>query len=239
MKNTPLLLLHGALAEKRQFDSLASRLKNSFNIHLLNFEGHGDAKDADRPFRIEHFSDNVLTYLDSNSINKVNVFGYSMGGYVALYLAKIKPERIHKVATLGTVLEWNEEKAQSETMYLDPDKMEEKVPQFARQLAERHSVNWRSIVTKTRELLEHLGRNPSIRREEWRKLTQPVRLHVGDRDNTADLDSTHNVYKRLDHGDMAVFPRTPHPFNQVNLEWLMVSLIEFFHEKEDIANKSN
>ena len=39
MKN--LLVLHGAIGSKSQFDSIASLLDNQFDIHLLNFSGHG------------------------------------------------------------------------------------------------------------------------------------------------------------------------------------------------------
>jgi pimeloyl-ACP methyl ester carboxylesterase len=169
--------------------------------------------------------------MNDRNISVANLFGYSMGGYVALYLAKKEPERIHRISTLGTIVEWNEDKAMTETVYLHPEKMEDKVPHFAEVLRKRHKVDWMTLVNKTREMLEYLGRRPAIRKEEWRKLTQPVRMHIGDRDNTAGIESTIEVYNRLDNGELVVLPHTPHPFEKVNEQWLIYSLSEFFNEE--------
>lgn len=233
MEKTPLLLLHGALGNQHQFNPLASHLGKFFKIHRLNFEGHGNNEDTDRPFRIEYFVENVLEYMNEQGMQKTDVFGYSMGGYVALYLAKHEPDKINRVSTLGTVVNWTEEKAATETVYLHPDKIEEKVPHFARQLEDRHQSDWKAIVNKTRELLDHLGKNPLLTNEEWRALPHPVRLHIGDRDNTAGIEPTLDVYNRLDHGELVVLPRTPHPIEKVKEEWLSVSLTEFF----DVENQ--
>src|SRR5699024_2238656 len=104
---------------------------------------------ADRPFRMEYFAENVLEYLDKNSIRPINIFGYSMGGYVALLLAKHHPERIQKIATLGTVLQWNKNVAERECRFLNPDKIEEKVPHFAEALAKKHPGGWKQVINKT------------------------------------------------------------------------------------------
>jgi len=85
MKN--LLILHGAIGSKSQFNSLASLLNNQFNIHLLNFSGHGGEAFKEN-FNIPQFADDVLVYLEQQKVESIDIFGYSMGGYVALYLAK-------------------------------------------------------------------------------------------------------------------------------------------------------
>lgn len=228
MDNVPLLLLHGALASQHQFDALVPYLNDHFEIHRLNFEGHGSSDDAGRPFRIENFAKNVLAYLNKEDIPLFNVFGFSLGGYVGFYLAKKYPDKVNRLSTLGTIVDWNEEKAHIETAYLHPEKMEEKIPHFVKQLQNKHHVNWRELVNKTRNLLEDLGRAPSITDADWRVITTPVRLHVGDRDNTAGIEPTLRVYQRLDHSELAILPRTPHPFEHVNTQWLAGSLMEFF-----------
>lgn len=223
-----LILLHGALGTKNEFDELAPKLENHFNLHRMDFEGHGETGSINHPFRMEHFAENVLNYLDENKIKQANIFGYSMGGYVALVLAKHQPKRVKKVATLGTILQWNEEIAGRECRYLNPAKIEEKVPHFAQKLEKRHPNGWKEVVDKTREMMQHLGEDPNLKNEDWSELQPEIRFHVGDRDMTAGLESTIDIYKKIEQTELSVLPATPHPFEKVNKEKLAGSLREFF-----------
>jgi hypothetical protein len=63
-----LLLLHGALGSKSQFSPLIPFLENKFQIHTLDFEGHGGSPDKNRSFGFDTFAENVLDYLNENSI---------------------------------------------------------------------------------------------------------------------------------------------------------------------------
>ena len=59
-----LLLLHGALGTSVQLEPLTERLRaSSFRVHALDFEGHGLGAPGTRPYRIEHFAENVLAAL--------------------------------------------------------------------------------------------------------------------------------------------------------------------------------
>ena len=127
MSEADLLLLHGALGSKSQFSSLISLLEETFQIHTLDFEGHGSSPLRDRAFRDQHFAEDVLDYLKKNSLQSVDVFGYSMGGHVGLYLAKNHPERIHRIFTLATKYLWTPEIADREARYLDAERIVKKV----------------------------------------------------------------------------------------------------------------
>lgn len=229
---TPTLFLHGALGTSSQLEHLMNLAAIDGEKTALTFEGHGRESSVSRPFRIEHFAENVLRYMNEHNIEQANFFGYSMGGYVALCLAKTAPERVGRIATLGTVLTWTPEKAASETGLLIPEKIEEKVPRFAQMLKEAHPHGWKDVVLKTKDLLEHLGENPLIAESEWESLTHFVRLHVGDRDHTADPEETLRVLKKLPAGELCMLPATPHPIQKMNLPLLASSLNEFFNQTE-------
>ena len=100
MKNNNLLLLHGALGNKVQLKALQKLLADDFNVHTLNLEGHGGRVSNDE-FDMERFAGNVLEKLQTLGIFKTDIFGYSMGGYVALTFAKRHPELIDNIVTLG------------------------------------------------------------------------------------------------------------------------------------------
>jgi pimeloyl-ACP methyl ester carboxylesterase len=94
----PVFILHGALGSALQLDSVREALQRSgMNVYSMNFSGHG-GETFQSEFGIEQFATDVLRELDKHKLSMVNVFGYSMGGYVALWLAHKHPHRIGKVS---------------------------------------------------------------------------------------------------------------------------------------------
>ncbi|PKD43736.1 alpha/beta fold hydrolase [Rhodohalobacter barkolensis] len=222
-----IILLHGALGTSDQLKPIAERLDLEQSIHLMNFEGHGSESTPDRPFRMEHFVENVIDFMDQHAIEKADFFGYSMGGYVAMMLAKDHPGKVGKVATLGTVLKWSSEVAEREVKFLNPDKIREKVPAFAAELENRHPAGWENVAAKTKDLLLDLGKNPRISDSEWSSISHKVRIHTGDRDATAGIGQSLDVCKKLPNGELMVLPDTPHPIERANLNLLISSLNDF------------
>ena len=60
MSRPDLLLLHGVLGTSTQFKQLIPLLKDKYDVHTLDFEGHGSSPPQNRPFRSKHFAENVL-----------------------------------------------------------------------------------------------------------------------------------------------------------------------------------
>ncbi|MCR9182220.1 MAG: alpha/beta fold hydrolase [Flavobacteriaceae bacterium] len=148
-----LLLLHGAIGAKDQLSPLAEDLRNHYEIHNLNFSGHGGC-DFDSAFSIENFADEVLNYLNTMKIETASIFGYSMGGYVALYFASKHAERVEKIVTLATKFEWSPEISQKETKMLNPGIIKEKIPAFAKALQQRHHPqSWETVLKRTSQMM--------------------------------------------------------------------------------------
>lgn len=226
----PLLLLHGALGSAAMFDQLSGLMPNDLSIHCLNFEGHG-GQDFNHPvFSIENFALQVIGYLDYHEIPVINVFGYSMGGFVGLYLANHFPERIGKIATLATKLNWNPEIAKRETSMLNLSKMEIKVPAFVEELRQRHAPQDISkLMNYTIELLTTLGNENPLSPEALGTIECPVMLAVGDRDSMVSVEETMAAYRVLPKGQFWVIPSTPHPFERVDVQRLVFELSCFFN----------
>ncbi len=224
-----LLLLHGALGSKEQFKELEEKLSKSFNAHSISFSGHGGEPIPEEPFSIELFSGDVLKWMQENSIEKINIFGYSMGGYAALYLAKHHPGKINKIFTIATKFLWNEEIAAKEIKMLDPVKMKEKVPAFAEQLKMRHGKdNWEMVLKKTAEMMTNLGKNNVLKYDDFNSIEQDILLGLGDRDKMVTIEETVEVYKRLKNAQMIVLPNTSHPLEAININRLISEINLFF-----------
>ena len=225
-----LVLLHGALGGSDQLQPLAAALETRFRVHLLDFEGHAAAPDHRRPFRVDHFVENVLELLDDRGIKKVHLFGYSMGGYVALCLALNHPTRVRAIATLGTKFRWNPEVAARQAARLDPTVIRIKVPQFADVLSARHerAGGWEVVLARTAGFLRGLGNNPVLTDETLSHINHPVRVIVGDRDNTVSIDECTSVVSAIGAGSLTVLNDTPHPIEQVPVDTLAAVLVSFF-----------
>jgi pimeloyl-ACP methyl ester carboxylesterase len=225
-----LILLHGALGASSQLDLLAEALTPRFTVHLLDFEGHGSVSPRDRPMRVEHMVENVLELMDARDVDRAAFFGYSLGGYVALQLALWQPNRVDRVATLGTKFRWNAETAAREAGRLDPVTIRAKVPRFAETLAVRHgrAGGWESVLARFAEFLHDLGENPLLTDVTLSQIRHPVRIFVGDRDNTVTGDESAAVANMLRNGSLTMLAETPHPIEQVDTKELARVLRAFF-----------
>jgi len=225
-----LILIHGALGSAAQMAPLADHLRSTREIHVVELEGHGDTPTAHDAFAIDHFTDQIRRFLNQHGIERAAFFGYSMGGYVALRLAAETPNVVSSVATLGTKLAWSPEVAARETSRLDPITIRATVPKFADALERRHTGagGWETVLSRTAALMTELGRQPIVDASVISRITQPVRLMVGDRDNVVTIDETASAARGLSSGELCVLPATPHPFEQVKIPLLATVLIDFF-----------
>jgi enterochelin esterase-like enzyme len=99
-------------------------------------------------------------------LEKPTVFGYSMGGYVALYLAHSQPTLLGNIITLGTKFEWTPKIAQKEIKMLDAKVIIEKVPKFAEALKTRHGNDWELLLWKTATMMVDLGNTNALSLED-------------------------------------------------------------------------
>ncbi len=216
-----LLLLHGATGAADQLSSLAETLAEHFLVHTIDFSGHGSQLPVDDPFSIELFAHDVLRFMKEEAIETTALFGYSMGGYVALYFAKTYPEKVTGVTTLATKYHWDEAIAAKEIKMLDPVKIEEKVPAFASALKSRHlKSDWKVVLKKTAEMMLDLGKGKGLNNDHFSGIVTPVLLLLGDRDKMVSLEETVAVYKTLPNAKLGILPGTSHPIEQVDIHLL-------------------
>ncbi|RYY64940.1 MAG: alpha/beta hydrolase [Chitinophagaceae bacterium] len=222
----PLLLLHGALGGPDTLQPLAALLQDEFAVHCPAFPGHAAAPATE--YRMEELVDFLAEYLNRKGLERPLVFGYSMGGYAALALAARAPGRLGAVATLATKLHWTPEGAAREARMLQPDTIEAKVPAFAAALARRHApLDWKAVVAGTAALMQDLGETPLLTAEQYRRISDPVLLLLGDRDGMASIEETRDAFTQISGAQLGLLPGTPHPLEKVPVE-LLAALLRHF-----------
>lgn len=223
-----ILLLHGAIGAADQLEPLAGLLGDDFRVHSFSFAGHGGSAMPEEPLSIRLFAEEVLSFLDARKVEAIDIFGYSMGGYVAMYLARHYPQRVKRVVTLATKFHWDEPTAVKEQKMLDAEKIAAKLPEFAAGLAARHAPNdWKQLLARTTAMLGDMGRDNPLKAEDYPVIQHQALVLLGDRDQMITLEETLEVYKALPNGSMGMLPRTKHPIEQVNLPALAFMIRSF------------
>jgi pimeloyl-ACP methyl ester carboxylesterase len=213
---TTLLLLHGALGNKSQLEPIARHLPVDLPVQSLDFPGHG-GRPATEDYSIPYFARAVLEHMDAHRIDRADLFGYSMGGYVALYLASTHPDRVRRIATLGTKLDWTPETAAREIGMLDPDKIALKVPQFAEALAQRHApADWKQVLRQTAAMLAALGNGAALTAPAFQAISAPVDIWLGELDNMVTAAESEAVAAMLADGRFEILPGARHPLDLVD-----------------------
>ncbi|RZJ29760.1 MAG: alpha/beta hydrolase, partial [Flavobacterium sp.] len=197
------------------------------SVHLHDFPGHGLGEK--KPFTMDDLVSSLKEEISNLGSGPVNIFGYSMGGFVALYLCRNNPERIGKIFTFATKFEWTPDIAWRETKMLDAEKIEEKIPAFAKQLELRHAPSdWKSVLQKTADMMIGLGNSNPLQLADFASIVHQVRISIGDKDTMVSLDETVAVYRELKNASLLVMPDTQHPIERVDADRLSSEIKEFF-----------
>ncbi len=213
-KPYPILLLHGALGSKDQLAAIQQKLAITYTVYTLNFEGHG-GRPSQREFSINHFTQNVVDFLTEHGLTNLPIFGYSMGGYVALNLAIQQPNLVDSIITFGTKFKWNPESAAKEVSMLNPKVIEEKVPQFAAHLKKIHQEDqWKAVLEKTATMMLALGEKPLLNVSTLAIIKPKVCIGIGSKDRMVSIEESQETVKHLPDGTLQLLEGCKHPIEQ-------------------------
>ncbi len=218
-----LILLHGALGSEILFDPLKEHLSN-YEIYSLNFSGHGGKPFSEEGFGIEIFASELEAYILKHKLEGCSVFGYSMGGYVALHLATKTSGLINQIVTLGTKFSWTPESGAKETSKMNPELMEEKIPAYTQVLSERHGKEWKALIYQTAGMMIELGETPLLNEETLSAIDIPVSIMRGDQDHMVSEEESKQAAIYLPKGQYLELIDIPHPIEKVNVSLLSIEL---------------
>jgi pimeloyl-ACP methyl ester carboxylesterase len=233
----PLLLLHGGLFNiDLQFGQLIPGLAATRQVVAADFQGHGRTGDIDRPLTTPDLASDVVGLLRHLGIAGADVFGSSVGGAVALYLAIRHPELVRKLVV------------SSVSFHPDGDRPENTeavealtVAAIAGSPMEQDYLAKSPNPDKLQDLLDKLGRYDTgftgWADADIQEMAAPTLITVGDCDAVR-LD--HMVrFLQLRGGDvngdfvgvpasqLAVFPGTTHFFGLAKTELVLGAVLPF------------
>lgn len=93
-----LVLLHGWGLNSRIWDSVAARLASTHRVHRLDLPGHGTSEWRAEATQLDDWVRSVAPYVPRGAV----VVGWSLGGLLALRLAKLSAERVSRLVLIST-----------------------------------------------------------------------------------------------------------------------------------------
>jgi pimeloyl-ACP methyl ester carboxylesterase len=98
-------LLHGWLGSWGCWLGTMESLSSSHRAYALDFWGFGESDKRRESYEVSDFVALVDQFMERLGIESAPVIGHSMGGTVALNLALDRPQRVKKVAVVGSPVE--------------------------------------------------------------------------------------------------------------------------------------
>jgi len=222
-----ILLIHGALGARQDLQPLGEVLKKAgLKVFSFSFSGHG-TEGFQEDFSIAQFTIELKNFILKSELAALSVFGYSLGGYVALNLAASESGLIHKIITLGTKFNWSTESVEKETKQLNPEIISQKVPAFAKSLEDKHGLAWKELMHKTADLMRDINMVDYLKTDILKKITIPVLIGISDRDQMVSLSETTEVFKTLPLCSMFMLPGSKHQFETID-HLLLSQMIKTF-----------
>jgi len=101
-RGQPVILLHCWLGSWNYWLSTMEALGKRYKTYALDFWGFGESGKKGEHFDVAAYVEMVTQFMERLGLQRVPVMGHSMGGTVSLSLALTHPERVQKVAVVGS-----------------------------------------------------------------------------------------------------------------------------------------
>ena len=98
-----LVLIHGVGSQHGDWDGVARALADQFTLLRYDLRGHGASAAPPGPYKIEDFTSDLIALLDETGLERPHIAGFSLGGLIAQSVALNHPDRVDRLALLGTV----------------------------------------------------------------------------------------------------------------------------------------
>lgn len=225
---TVILFLHGALGVASDLEPLMAHFREGgFETISFNFSGHGLNAVETSEFRIDLFARDLDKFIKNNNLKNLIVFGYSMGGYVALYhKANFEDSPISRIFTYGTKFNWSKEAVKKELPMLAPEYVKEKFPQFAEALKTKHGERWKHLLQSTAHMMQNLEKLDGLTKEDMDEVDIPVVLIRGDQDRMVTSEETQLTNSWIHHSRVKIVSHSKHELERSNLKEIAQIVME-------------
>jgi pimeloyl-ACP methyl ester carboxylesterase len=115
-----VVLIHGFPFNQKIWDDFAERLSADFKVLTPDLPGFGESQPLNSPLTVQAVAEALWKWLGALGIKSIIVIGHSLGGYVALAMARLKPSQISGLVLFhSTAYPDSEEKKENRNKVVD------------------------------------------------------------------------------------------------------------------------
>jgi 3-oxoadipate enol-lactonase len=219
-RGVPLVLIHGYPLDHTIWEPLAALLESDFDLIMPDMRGFGASQMQDPSGSIDAYGSDVAVLLRQLQVPAAIVAGHSMGGYVALAMARSYPNVVTGLGLVSSQVgadtpERREGRIASAAKVMDEGVAPVATAMSAQLTADpRIQASMHDLILKQKPaalasaLLAMAGRFDS--RELLGKLTIPVVAIHGEDDQLIPVDRGREVRKLLPSADLVTVPGAGH-----------------------------
>ncbi|MGZ5583286.1 MAG: alpha/beta fold hydrolase [Usitatibacter sp.] len=218
MSATSFVVLHGGNGTGPQMEPLAKALRPYGEVFSPNMIGHGGRWIPER-FSIKGHAEDLVAWLDKQKIDRAHLFGYSVGGYVALYLARHMRSRTLGACAIATKYVFDAATVAHWTRISSADWMRQPGNPRAAEMERIHAPqDWTELVKVNARLYEDLGRDAPLKDGDLARIAAPVMLVGSNRDQLVPWAETVALGKLIPGAKLVMFYGRAHPIACVSVD---------------------
>jgi pimeloyl-ACP methyl ester carboxylesterase len=116
----PVVLIHGFPLNSEVWDDFADRLSLTCRVYTPDLPGFGQSPPLEMPFSINDVATEIIQWIEEVKLEHPIIIGHSLGGYVALAIAHLRPQLPLKIGLFhSTAYPDSEEKKQNRNKVID------------------------------------------------------------------------------------------------------------------------
>lgn len=224
----PLVLLHGGGDTiTTSFGRILPALARDRQVIAFEQRGFGHtADDGDRPFGFEDSADDTAALLEYLHVKQADLFGFSNGGTIALYVAMRHPALVRRLIVCTAVMKraWVPAPFWEGMKTAQPDAMPAALRDAYLAVAP-HPENLESFFYKCRNRMRDFQDVPD---DAIHAIQAPTLVLGSDRD-VMTPEGAVALFRLLSHAQLALLPGAMHMDITSKTDVLMPLLIEFLH----------
>ena len=214
----PLLVLHGAAGSTHlETAPIIKKLAKEYRVYAIDFPAHGHSTAfEERAFSHDFFLESIVAAYTHFGLEKAHIFGFSLGGGLALYYATRYPEKVDKLVVHGANLNWSTEDKDTLLRRLDPAVIQSETPGLSYILEEMHPSGWVSLFKRMMVYVEeHLS--VSDLTTPLLQLDHRVLVSATDKDDYFSITTPLHIYQTLPNASLAIIPGDKHALQNLPL----------------------
>lgn len=215
MSRPQFVVIHGGNGTGPQMEPLAAALRPYGDVHSPNLPGHG-GRSIPESFSIQGHAEDLAAGLSARGVERAHYFGYSVGGYVALYLARHMPSRTLGVCAIATKYVFDESTVEHWTRISSAEWMRKPGNPRAAQMERLHAPqDWTELVKVNARLYRDLGRDAPLKDPDLAAIAAPVMLVGSNRDQLVPWAETLALGALVPGSKLVMFYGHAHPISAV------------------------